>query len=147
MSDDIPTWQRIITVLVISLIILVPYISLSDWEHDVEIEITQPVEEQRPLSINQLIAHYSGKYNVNEKLARDIIYCESNFNPYALNVKAVIGEDVGLFQLNSHYWQETMALNGWDIYDIEDNIEVGMWLLSKSGSVPWNWSKACWSIR
>jgi len=147
MSDDIPRWLGIVTVLVIAFIILVPYISLSDLEHEVEIQIVQPVEEQRPLSIDQLIAHYSEKYDVNEKLARDIIYCESNFNPYALNIKAVVGEDVGLFQLNSHYWQETMALNGWDIYNIEDNIEAGMWLLSNSGSSPWGWSKHCWSIR
>lgn len=101
----------------------------------------------RPLSIDQLISHYSEKYNVDEKLARDIIRCESNFNPYAKNTKAVIGVDIGLFQFNTHYWQEELALNGWDIYNIEDNIEAGIWLLSISGTKHWLWSAKCWSNR
>lgn len=99
------------------------------------------------LTTNELITQYSNEYNVNEKLVRDIIHCESNFNPNAINKEAVIGEDVGLFQLNSYYWQEVMAGMGWDIYNKEDNIEAGVWLLSVSGKDPWVHSKHCWSIR
>jgi len=136
-------WGWILIVILLS--ILIPYIVLSK---NTTIDFVMYKDKiVRPLSINQLITLYSEKYEVNEKLARDIIYCESRFKPYALNTKAVVGEDVGLFQLNSHYWQEIMALNGWNIYNIEDNIEAGMWLLSKSGSAPWLWSEHCWSRR
>lgn len=143
-NEDLP--KRFATMFVVLLLIIValPHIVVSYTKYN-NYNLYNGVQQNRPLSINQLISLYSEKYKVDEKLALDIIRCESSFNPYALNKKAVIGEDVGLFQLNSYYWQEEMALHGWDIYNVEDNIEAGMWLLSKSGSKPWKWSEHCWS--
>jgi len=140
MGDEIPKrikWEFIIVLL---LLLLIPHIVGSSVQYIGE----QPM---RPLTIDQLITHYSDKYNVDESLARNIIFCESGFDPNALNTNAVVGEDVGLFQLNSYYWQKQMALNGWNIYIVEENIEAGMWLLSTEGSQPWLWSKKCWSYR
>lgn len=101
-------------------------------------------EAPEPKTVDSLITIYAKKYGVDEQLARDIIRCESNFFEDALNTKAIVGEDVGIFQLNSYYWQEHMAEKGWDIYNTEDNIEAGMWLLNEQGSQPWLWSKHCW---
>jgi len=143
-NDELSKWWIAILIGVLLILATIPHIVGSSVKYK-SLILYKDIQQVRPLSINRLITIYSEKYKVSKKLARDIIYCESSFNPYALNVKAVIGEDVGLFQLNSHYWQKVMALNGWDIYDIEDNIEAGMWLLSKSGTVPWNWSSGCWS--
>jgi len=146
-NEDLPRWLAMILIGILLLIIALPYIVDSQvikYNKYIQYEQGQQI---RPLTINQLITLYSEEYKVDEKLARDIIHCESRFKPYALNIKAVVGEDVGLFQLNSYYWQEQMALNGWDIYNVEDNIEAGMWLLSKSGSDPWIWSEHCWSKR
>jgi len=144
-DDELPTRIkiRLVVIVILFLALLIPYIVCSAGA-TIQYVGEQPV---RPLTIDQMITHYADKYNVDEKLARDIIYCESRFVPDALNKKAVVGEDVGLFQLNSYYWQDNMALNGWNIYNIEDNIEAGMWLLSISGSDPWLWSKFCWSVR
>ena len=146
MGEEIPQRIKGLYTVITLLLLLIPYMvgsSISCREEVGEL-IDQPT---RPLSIDQLITHHSTKYGVDEKLARDIIYCESRFYPDALNKKALVGEDVGLFQLNSHYWQETMALNGWDIYNTEDNIEAGIWLLSIEGSRPWYPSEHCWSCR
>jgi soluble lytic murein transglycosylase-like protein len=106
-----------------------------------------PIVESEPMTVESSITFYAEEYGVDEQLARDIIYCESRFLEDARNYDAVVGEDVGLFQLNSYYWQYVMAEKGWDIYNTKDNIEAGMWLLSVEGSTPWNWSKFCWSKR
>ena len=146
-SDILPRWWAIIMIGLLLFVLALPHIVGSQTIKYKSLVLYEDIRQVRPLSISQLITLYSEEYEVNEKLARDIIHCESRFKPYALNKKAVVGEDVGLFQLNSYYWQEQMALNGWDIYDVEDNIEAGMWLLSKSGSDPWIWSYGCWSKR
>jgi len=106
-----------------------------------------PVPIEETFTTDELISNYAIKYNVDEVLARNIIYCESRFLEDARNYKAVVGVDVGLFQFNTHYWQTYMAERGLDIYDTEDNIEAGMWLLSVEGSAPWIWSRPCWSNR
>ena len=143
-DDEFPRRIGWIVIIILFLLTLIPHIVGSSISYK-SLVLYEDVQQVRPLTVNQLITLYAEKYEVDERLARNIISCESSFNPCALNVKAVIGEDVGLFQLNSHYWQETMALNGWDIYNIEDNIEAGMWLLSIEGSSPWGWSEHCWS--
>lgn len=143
MSLDIP--QRIKWALIIILIcsLLIPHIVGSSSTY-IQYVGNQPL---RPLSIDHLITHYSSEYDVDEKLARDIIYCESRFYADAINKDTAVGEDVGLFQLNSYYWQEVMAKLEWDIYEIEDNIEAGIWLMSIEGSKPWYASEFCWSKR
>jgi len=102
-----------------------------------------PEVVSEPMTIESSITFYADEYGVDEQLARDIIYCESRFLEDARNYDAVVGEDVGLFQLNSYYWQKIMAERGWDIYNTKDNIEAGMWLLSVEGPTPWSWSFHC----
>lgn len=136
MGDELPRWVA----RVIILLLLLPTLYIGGTA---QAEAPKPILEQ--LTNNELITYYAKHYKVNEDLARDIIRCESNFNEDALNTKAVVGEDVGLFQLNSYYWQLHMAERGWDIYNTKDNIQAGMWLLSNSGSSPWVWSEHCWN--
>jgi len=142
-DDKLPSRQRIGLVVVLLLLLLIPNIIGSTFFY--EAKPKQESSFDKTYNIDHLITKYALMYMVDEKLARKIICCESNFNQDAINKKAVIGEDVGLFQLNSHYWQEHMASRGWDIYNTEDNIQAGMWLLSTEGSKPWTWSAGCWN--
>lgn len=95
--------------------------------------------------VHKDICKGSIKYGVNERLASEIIRCESGYRPEARNTKAKVGVDIGYWQLNSYYWEEEMLSRGWDIYNPVDNLEAGFWLLAQQGSTPWNWSKHCWN--
>ena len=130
--EEIPKQvKRIVLSVMIVPILLLPNIAGS-------IEYIRPEE-----SVDSLITVYAKRYGIDEQLARDIIRCESNFHEDAINKKAVVGEDVGIFQLNSYYWQDYMAERGWDIYNTKDNIQAGMWLLSTDGVKHWSWSAHC----
>jgi hypothetical protein len=91
------------------------------------------------------IKRLSEKYKVEEKTARAIIWCESRNISTAVNRQAVVGIDVGYWQLNTYFWEVEMRNRGWNIYDKWDNLEAGFWLVSVSGLKPWKWSEPCWS--
>lgn len=98
----------------------------------------------RPWSYEEAFVRHSRDYGVPEQRARDIIWCESRGKAEARNYQAVVGVDIGYWQLNSYYWEVPMAERGWDIYNPEHNLEAGFWLYSVQGSDPWNWSAHCW---
>ena len=138
MGEELPKWVAVgVIMTLIATLYIAGYPAFAE----------SPVPIKKPNTTDELISYYAEKYNVDEVLARNIIYCESRFLEDATNYKAVVGVDVGLFQFNTHYWQSYMAEKGLDIYKTEDNIEAGMWLLSVEGSAPWKWSKPCWSNR
>lgn len=95
-----------------------------------------------------LISHYAELYGVNERLARNIIQCESQGNPKALNYNYRNGEvwstDKGYWQINNYYHQERMTELGLDINNPVDNLKFGFMLLSEQGTEPWNASAKCW---
>lgn len=105
-------------------------------------------------TLQQKIERLSNKYQVSAVLASEIIRCESRFVETAtrLNKRVdsetgaeyVWSKDIGYWQLNTYWQEETMNKMGWDIYAPEDNLEAGFWLLKTSGTKPWNWSKWCW---
>lgn len=142
MGEDIPRRIKVLIALLLVSMLIIPNILSSETVY-VQEQIPKPIE----LTIDELITLYANKYSVDEELARNIIFCESSFKPDAINKRAVVGEDVGLFQLNTYYWQDHMADRNWNIYDTEDNIEAGMWLMNMAGTTPWGWSKPCWSNR
>lgn len=105
----------------------------------------EPSEVVEKFDIDKTIRSFAVAYEIDEVLARRIIQCESQFNPYAIGVKAVVGTDIGLFQINTHYHEETMNSMGLDIYDPEDNLKYGFMLLEKDGVRHWHASRSCWS--
>ncbi len=84
------------------------------------------------------------KYGQDEGLARRIIKCESFTYAYATGTKAVVGKDIGYFQINSFYHENRARSLGFNIYDWRDNLEYGFWLLSENGTSPWKASQKCW---
>jgi len=95
-------------------------------------------------SLQSEIDRLSIKYSVDSSLASRIIKCESSNKPNAIGTLAVVGKDVGYWQLNTYFHEESAIKMGLDIYTPEDNLEYGFWLLSTQGSRHWNASRACW---
>ena len=103
------------------------------------------VTEPSPKTFDGEVHRLSVKYHQNELLVREIIYCESRGVPSARNLQAVVGVDIGYWQINTFYHLASAKAVGLDIYNQWDNLEYGFILLSNQGTRPWNWSKPCWS--
>jgi soluble lytic murein transglycosylase-like protein len=85
----------------------------------------------------------STKYSVDAHMAKEIIFCESSDNPYAVNKNTAVGEDVGYFQINTHYHLTKARQLGFDIFKPFDNLEYGFWLLKHEGTGHWDSSRSC----
>lgn len=90
------------------------------------------------------ISILSGVYGVDENVARAIIMCESQFDP---RINTTLNKDktwdYGFWQLNSIHIKEYAEI-GFRIYDTDENLEAGFYMLSKDGTGPWYSSKSCW---
>lgn len=96
-------------------------------------------------SVVALVKELSSQNKVNEETVMRIIECESSWNPKAIGRQAVVGEDVGLFQINSYYHESDFQKEGLDIrHSIHDNIVAGFEILKEDGFTPWRSSKKCW---
>jgi len=101
------------------------------------------------LTMPEMIDKYSKKYNVLAHTMTVIIKCESKAYPKAINEninkKGVVwSRDYGPFQINDYFHKVPAEKMGLSIYDLEDNIEYGAYLLSKNGTQPWKASSYCW---
>lgn len=116
-------------------LVLTPVVSASPV-----IEIAEPQVKTFDSEVSRLAL----KYNQDETLARRIIKCESSNNAHATGTRAVVGQDIGYWQINSYFHEKPALKMGYDIYNWEDNLEYGFILLSNEGTRPWNASKYCW---
>lgn len=82
-------------------------------------------------------------FGVSPALALEIIRCESDFAPYAVNYNKN-SQDYSFWQINSG-WNEFLYSRGFNPYDPDSNLEAGFYLLSLYGTTPWNASKSCWA--
>jgi len=53
--------------------------------------------------------------------------------------------DIGKFQINEYYWGAEARRLGFDIYALEGNTAMALWIYEHHGTQPWNWSKANWN--
>ena len=90
----------------------------------------------------------SAKYGVSESLSRNIIKCESGGKPYAKNVNYQDGiawsTDIGYWQINDYFHEESLKKLGFDIHNPSDNLEAGFFLLSTQGANLWSAGSKCW---
>lgn len=98
------------------------------------------------------------KYGQNESLARKIISCESSLYGSAENknyrpefdpktdITTMVhwSSDWGYFQVNDYWHEQTAKKMGLDIFNWEDNLEYGFYLLSTDGTRHWAASRHCW---
>ena len=116
-----------------------------------EIVIAQDISHvEKTKMLSKEITRLSAKYNVDENLAIQIIKCESNFNPGAINKNIdssgkVWSVDRSYWQINDYFHTDAMEALGLDIDNQWDNLEYGFIILSKQGTKPWSASKSCWS--
>jgi hypothetical protein len=100
-------------------------------------------------TLDSEITRLSEKYQVDEKLAREIIRCEGGNKLDALNRNKdksgnVWSVDFGPMQINDYFHKDTMTKLGLDFNNGYDTLEYGMRLLSTEGTGPWSASKNCW---
>jgi len=110
--------------------------------------LTEPLQSPTPVVIDykDTLASLAKKYAINANLASNIIECESQWHPHATGTMAYVGIDVGLWQINTYFHSKTATKMGLDIYNPVDNLEYGVWLLSKYGTQPWSATRKCWEV-
>lgn len=96
-------------------------------------------------SIPDLIREKAVLYNVNPDHALAIAKCESEFVPTAKNPTSTAS---GVFQFLESSWQYYGArywgsLEGKDVFNAEDNIELAMYVMSVNGYIDWQPSQSC----
>lgn len=101
-------------------------------------------------TIDNEITRLSKVYNVDEKLVRAIIKCESRNDSTALNPNInkqgiVWSIDWGSMQINNYFHADSMNKLGLDYFDKYDSLEYGIMLLSTEGTKHWKSSYSCWS--
>ena len=96
-------------------------------------------------TVDSTITRLAKEYQVDELLARKIMWCESRNKPDEKNINKNGTVDYSYWQINSFYWGKEMAELGWDVKNPGHNLEAGFHILSEHGSKPWVWSKKCWS--
>ena len=81
--------------------------------------------------VQEYVDRYIEKYGnvVDREVVFSLMYTESRFNPKAENSGSHCS---GIMQLNPKYFTDEIERFGYeDIFDLEGNIEVGVWYLSK----------------
>ncbi|HDQ16641.1 MAG TPA: hypothetical protein ENN31_00795 [Candidatus Vogelbacteria bacterium] len=101
-------------------------------------------------SISQRVIDKSNEWGVDPKLAKAIAFCESSNRHYVDSQNKIVlrgvknSSDVGLFQINEKYHLKTSKDLGYNIYDLDGNIDYAMWLMSNEGTRHWRHSQKCW---
>ena len=69
-----------------------------------------------------------------------VVECESHFRQYDASgdVLASPTDDYGVMQINAHYWYEKAVSMGYDIFSIDGNINMGIFILKTSGIKAWS---------
>ena len=77
-----------------------------------------------------------------------IAQCESHqqqFNAKGTVLRGKVNpDDIGYFQINSHYNGADAAARGFDIYTEKGNIGYALYLYHTQGTRPWLASVNCW---
>lgn len=96
----------------------------------------------------QTIRDQVESYFVDIPVMVDIAKCESHFRQFDKDGDIYRGKqnnrDVGVMQINEDFHLSASKKLGFDIYDLEGNMEYGRYLYEREGTTPWNSSKACW---
>jgi len=96
------------------------------------------------------------------KVLLDIAWCESRDDQNAVGYnylkeeitledgstttqKVLWSKDIGRFQINDYYHEQTAKNLGFDIYTVEGNTQYALLLYNSNGTRDWNPSKPCWS--
>ena len=99
--------------------------NLTEYQNRKYLDVTLTDEVQ------EYVDKYIEKYGnvVDREVVFSLMYTESRFNPKAENS---VSHCSGIMQLNPKYFTDEIERFGYeDIFDLEGNIDVGVWYLSK----------------
>lgn len=81
------------------------------------------------------------------KALLDISYCESHdkqFNADGSVRRGILNhKDIGKWQINEKYWLAKSKELGFDIYTLDGNRQMALWIYNRYGATPWHWSATC----
>ncbi len=104
---------------------------------------------QKVVAQRMAIEAYLRQEFADEPLLIDIARCESNFRQFDDKgdvIRGIVNKaDVGIFQINERYHDETAKKLNLDLHTIEGNVAYGKHLYEEQGSKPWSASAKCWS--
>ena len=106
-------------------------------------------EDYQPISDSKNIEKFVNDYFADIPILRAIAKCESRYRHLDKNGDVVTGErdkrDTGVMQINLFYHAKTAEKLGYDIHDLDDNVEYARYLYEREGVKPWMSSSACWA--
>lgn len=106
-------------------------------------------EDYQPISDSKNIEKFVNDYFADIPILAAIAKCESRYRHLDKNGDVVKGErdsrDTGVMQINLFYHAQTAKKLGYDIYNLDDNVEYARYLYEKEGAKPWMSSSACWA--
>ena len=120
---------------------------------EIEKEIkAMELQKPRELSPRELISIYAEKYGVSDPLAYKIALCESrNYITGQIDplIKNPTSTASGVFQFVNKSWnyygaQLWGSMEGKDVFNPKQNIELAMYVMSKRGTKDWEASRYCW---
>lgn len=110
-----------------------------------DVQITSEHLQQTIYDYKDKLENYATDHRNLVRTIVKIAECESSWRP---NVKGYsgtkVGEDIGLYQINTYHHLKKSQRMGLDIYDPVDNIRYALYLIEKRGFTDWSASKACW---
>lgn len=97
--------------------------------------LSQPPPSRDQLEI--MFSAYAQIYKIDKHLLQSIAFCESRYNPAAVN-----GRHAGMYQFNPTTWQATRKRMGYDPdinlrFDAEEAVRTAAFKISNSGSGAW----------
>lgn len=99
----------------------------------------------KPESIQEIILKEARIAGMDGNRVLKIAMCESNFDSAAIGERAVVGKDLGLFQINSYFHGDRADELGLDLMDAYDNTKFAVMLMRSEGLKPWKASQHCWA--
>jgi Transglycosylase SLT domain len=84
------------------------------------------IEPRLRVRISKAIVDSGKKYNVDPKLIAAIVIVESRANPFAISE----ADSVGVMQIHLPTWGETADRENINLFKVEDNVELGVRILS-----------------
>lgn len=81
-------------------------------------------------------------------ILQKIAICESHNHQFNADGSVHMGKinklDTGKWQINQKYWLKKSRELGYDIFTLEGNTKMAVWIYKNYGVSPWTWSRSCW---
>ena len=106
------------------------------------------IPEKENLAIETIVPVVAESIPQVPVILKKISWCESQNKQFEEDGSIHRGEinpkDLGKYQINERWNGEEAIRLGFDLYTLEGNTKMALYLYHDQGTTPWNWSKHCW---